>query len=115
MLRRWGAAPGRAPPQKSYSHFGKVIRWDRQCPTPPAMLPGMKQPMGFCPVKLEPELEEVAALWPAAKRLAVARKFKRWARQLKVSAVIMLRREPSSPPCRPRVLKFVAPLKAVLN
>jgi len=77
----------------------------------------MKQPQGFCPVKLEPELEEIAALWPAAKRLAVARKFKRWARQLKVSAIIMIHRETSASDraSRPPVLKFVAPRKAVWN
>jgi hypothetical protein len=41
-------------------------------------------------VQLEPELEAIAALWPAAKRLEVARKLKRWSRQLRVSARIML-------------------------
>ena len=43
----------------------------------------------FCPVTLEPELEEDAALLTPEERLALAEKFRRWARQLEVSACIM--------------------------
>ncbi len=43
----------------------------------------------YCPVTLEPELEEEAALMTAAERLALAEKLRRWARQLEVSAFIM--------------------------
>jgi len=43
----------------------------------------------FCPVTLEPELEEEAALMTAEERLALAEKLRRWARQLEVSAYIM--------------------------
>ena len=50
---------------------------------------GMKTVKKFCRVRLEPELEEIAALWPAAKRFEVAQKLRRWARQLKISALIM--------------------------
>lgn len=49
----------------------------------------MKTEKKFCRVKLEPELEEIAALWPAAKRFEVAQKLKRWSRQLRISALIM--------------------------
>jgi hypothetical protein len=43
----------------------------------------------FCPVTLEPELEEEAALMTPEERLALAEKLRRWARQLEVSAYIM--------------------------
>jgi hypothetical protein len=49
----------------------------------------MKTEKKFCRVTLEPELQEIAALWPAAKRFEVAYKLKRWAKQLKISAAIM--------------------------
>jgi hypothetical protein len=49
----------------------------------------MKTGKKFCRVTLEPELEEIAALWPAAKRFEVAGKLKRWAKQLRISAQIM--------------------------
>ena len=48
-------------------------RWDE--------IGGMKTEKKFCRVTLEPELEEIAALWPAAKRFEVAHKLKRWAKQ----------------------------------
>ena len=67
----------------------------------------------YCPVKLEQELEEIAAMWPAAKRFEMARKFRRWARQLKVSAFIMIRA--SHPELRPPSMPRVAPRKAALN
>jgi len=51
------------------------------------LVEAMKNPLFR--VTLEPELEEIAASWPAAKRFEAARKFSRWARQLKVSASIM--------------------------
>jgi hypothetical protein len=43
----------------------------------------------FCPVTLEPELEEDAALLTSEERRALAEKLRRWARQLEVSAFIM--------------------------
>jgi|GEM_PF-1768441 len=74
----------------------------------------MKDEKKYCPVTLEPELEEIAALWPAAKRFEMAEKFRRWARQLKVSGRIMVKNE-SCRICPPRALRFVAPRKAALN
>jgi hypothetical protein len=44
-------------------------------------------------VTLEPELEELATAWPPGMRLVVARKFRRWARQLTVSARIMMQQD----------------------
>lgn len=65
-------------------------------------------------VKLEPELEEIAAAWPVAKRFAMAQKFKRWSRQLRISALVMISDDPGRT-ARPRALRFVAPRKAALN
>jgi hypothetical protein len=67
-----------------------------------------------CRVKLEPELEAVAGEWSEAKRRALARKLRRWAHQLEVSAAIMeldARRRNGRRP----VLRFVAPRQAALN
>jgi len=66
----------------------------------------------YCPVVLEPALEQVAALWSPARRRMEARKLTRWARQLIVSAVVMERRMVPRPPAR---LKAVHPRKLVLN
>ena len=44
-------------------------------------------------VRLEPELEELAALWTPLKRLEVSKKLGRWSRQLRISAVIQLKDE----------------------
>ena len=44
-------------------------------------------------VTLEPELEELAAEWKPEMRLIVAKKFRRWARQLSVSARILMKQE----------------------
>jgi hypothetical protein len=66
-------------------------------------------------VRLEPELEEIAGLWPANKRLEVARKFKRWAHQLQVSGRIMLRDAASCQRPRRPSLPSLAPRKAALN
>jgi len=74
---------------------------------------GMKDEPG-CRVKLEPELEAVAADWSAAKRLALARKLRRWTHQLEISAVILELDAQRRGTHRP-VLKFVTPRKAVLN
>jgi len=63
-------------------------------------------------VELEPELEEIAALWPAAKRFEMARKFRRWARQLRVSGFILF--HDSHQPA-PRALPFLALRKVRLN
>ena len=69
----------------------------------------MKKEVPYCPVMLEPELEEETALLTPSQRLCLARKFQRWARQLEVSASIMLRNQrlasgSKPPPC----LKAVA-------
>ena len=66
-------------------------------------------------VQLEPELEEIAGLWPAKKRLDVARKFKRWAHQLQVSGQIMLRDDVASRKPRRTTLPSLCPKKAALN
>ena len=65
-------------------------------------------------VILEPELQEVAALWPAAKRFAAAEKFARWAHQLRISAKIIAS-DARSADCRPPSLPKLARRKAVLN
>jgi hypothetical protein len=65
-----------------------------------------------CRVQLEPELEAIAAFWSASKRFEMARKFRRWARQLRVSGFILF--QDSHPISRP-VMRFVALRKAGLN
>jgi len=65
----------------------------------------------YCPVTLEPELEERASLWTPEKRRAVAAKLQRWARQLTVSASVLERRRVSPPPR----LKVLPMKKLVLN
>ena len=65
-------------------------------------------------VTLEPELEEIAGDWPAAKRFEMARKFARWAQQLKISAKIMTADAQGGRHQRPD-LRYVAPRKACLN
>ena len=67
----------------------------------------------YCPVTLEPELEEVAALWGPVKRFEMARKFGRWQRQLRISAFIMLHASHPGPK-RPS-LPAVGPRKAAQN
>ena len=64
-------------------------------------------------VTLEPELQEIAALWPPAQRLEAAEKMHRWARQLKISALIMLK--DSRPKPRRRGVPVLPPRKALLN
>lgn len=51
----------------------------------------MEKPKIRLRVTLEPELEQMAILWTPIKRLDMARAMERWARQLRVSARIMLR------------------------
>ena len=58
---------------------------------PPCKSGSMKKQRTYCPVVLEPELEEETALMTASQRRALAEKFRRWARQLDVSAFIMMR------------------------
>jgi len=65
-------------------------------------------------VQLEPELEEIAAFWPPAKRFEMARKFKRWARQLKVSGFILFH-EAHPAAHQPPSVQFVALRKVRLN
>jgi len=67
---------------------------------------------GYCPVTLEPELEEEAALLTAAQRIELARKFDRWSRQLRVSAFILKRVYAPKP--RPS-LKVLTRRRLVLN
>jgi hypothetical protein len=55
----------------------------------PAPAPGARKPRRRPRVALEPELEEVAAMWSAAKRFEMARKFLRWSRHLRISAFIL--------------------------
>ena len=61
-------------------------------------------PQKYCPVTLEPELEEDAALWTITQRRAAAKLYRRYARQLEVSANIM---ENLSAPKPPPSLRFV--------
>ena len=74
----------------------------------------MTHEKGQSRVKLEPELEEIAGSWPTAKRFEMARKFARWAQQLKVSAKIMTADAQGGRHPRPD-LRYVAPRKACLN
>ena len=81
------------------------------------MLPRMKNNK-YCPVTLEPELEEIAALWTAGRRLEAARKMRRWARQLEISAKVMFLRDRTArarPGNRPPHLPGVVRLKLILN
>ena len=75
---------------------------------------GMKTEKKFCRVTLEPELQEIAALWPAAKRFEVAHKLRRWAKQLKISALIMASDGRGQNP-KPASLPALPRRKAVLN
>jgi hypothetical protein len=75
---------------------------------PPAQPKAKRRPR----VALETELETIAAGWPAAKRFEMARKFKRWARQLKVSGFILFHE--SHPVSQPK-LRSVGIRKARLN
>jgi hypothetical protein len=75
----------------------------------------MKTEKKFCRVRLEPELEEIAALWPAAKRFEVAQKLKRWARQLKISAQIMASDVRGRHLSRPVSVPSLPGRKALLN
>jgi hypothetical protein len=61
---------------------------------------------------LEPELESEVALFTPSQRIELARKFERWARQLKVSAFILDR---DAGPKKPVALKALPRRKLVLN
>ena len=70
----------------------------------------MKREPRYCPVTLEPQLEEETVLMTPLQRRALARKFQRWARQLEVSAFIMLRNQQlASAPKPSPSLKAVPP------
>ena len=73
----------------------------------------MKSEKKYCPVTLEPELEEIAALWPPARRFENARKLRRWARQLEVSGMVMINAGRAS--VRRRGVPVLPHRKAVLN
>jgi hypothetical protein len=64
-------------------------------------------------VTLEPELELFVLAMTPWQRLDLAKKYERWARQLKVSASIMFR--DSCPAGPAKKVKFLPPWKAVLN
>ena len=64
----------------------------------------MKKGNRYCPVTLEPDLEEEAALWTPKQRRAAAKLYRRYARQLEVSARIM---EKFSEPRPKPFLRFV--------
>jgi hypothetical protein len=57
-----------------------------------------------CRVTLEPSLQAQAALWSPAKRIEMARKLERWARQLIISAAIL--QADSAPPTPPRLKRL---------
>jgi hypothetical protein len=63
-------------------------------------------------VTLEPELECEVGLFTPAQRLELARKFERWARQLRVSAFILRR---DAEPKRPVALRALPLRKLALN
>jgi hypothetical protein len=63
-------------------------------------------------VLLEPSLEELASCWSPAKRIEMARKMERWARQLFISAAIL--QADSAPRPQPR-LRRLPPRKLRLN
>jgi hypothetical protein len=77
-------------------------------PEPKAKPAAKKRPR----VALEPELEQIAAFWPAAKRFEMARKFRRWSRQLRISGLILF--QDAHPTSRP-AWRFVGLRKARLN
>jgi hypothetical protein len=87
---------------------------DSKCPTGGGKLGRMKTEKNFSRVRLEPELEEIAALWPAAKRFEVALKLKRWARQLKISAQIMAS-DGRGRESRPASVPLLSKRKSLLN
>jgi hypothetical protein len=83
--------------------------------TPPAATPPLapvRQIKRRPRVELEPELEEIAALWSAAKRFEMARKFRRWSRQLRISGFILFH---ESHPAATPSLPFLGLRKARLN
>ena len=61
---------------------------------------------------MEPELECEVGLFTASQRVELARKFERWARQLRVSAFILRRAAERK---EPAVLKALPPRKLALN
>jgi hypothetical protein len=75
-------------------------------------LMNIKKDKPYCPVILEPELEQDACLWTAAQRRAAARKMRRWARQLEVSAFIL---ERHAKPRSKSSLRALKPEKLALN
>jgi hypothetical protein len=93
-------------------HAGGTMKKENEPPNDPSEIPLLPLPPKKLRVALEPELEQVAGCWPAAKRFEMARKFHRWARQLRITGLILFR--DSHPASRP-ALRFVAPRKARLN
>jgi len=64
-------------------------------------------------VTMEPDLERMAAGWAPSVRLEMAARFRRWARQLRLSAVIALADQ--RPPGRPRKLRPLPAARLVRN
>ena len=85
---------------------------DRRCPTLDDSLAGMKDNEKKNRVRLEPELEEIAGDLNAWQRRGMARKLRRWARQLEISALILLA---DAAPKPPPALRPIAPRRLVLN
>ncbi len=79
---------------------------------PPCNSRGVKTTRKYSPVTLEPDLEEEASLMTAVQRREFARKLERWARQLRVSAVILDR---ISAPKPPPSLAYVPRRRLLLN
>ena len=75
----------------------------------------MKSKSLYCPVILEPELEEEAALLTPSQRVDLAGKFERWARQLRVSAYILRRRHAPKTAGNPKSLKPIGRRKTSMN
>ena len=63
-------------------------------------------------VILEPTLESKVSCWSSCQRRELARKFERWARQLRVSAKMLDLDDAPKPPPR---LKILTPRRQRLN
>jgi hypothetical protein len=114
-LRRWlrcGNAAGNQCDERNRSgecfHKSVLTELDRKCPTPLVRVSRNMRKR----VILEPELEQEVSLMTASQRLELARKFERWAHQLRISAFILKRA--SQPKPRPS-LKALSKAKLILN
>lgn len=78
--------------KKTYSHYSHGQRMSNL----PCQSGRMNAQLGYCPVSLEPDLEKETALLTPAQRRVLAGKYRRWARQLEISAFIMNRNQESA-------------------